>query len=98
MAQKSERRAMYERTMPTRRYMEENAVRETEIESPIPREFEEQRRRNRKKRAIQERTEANRQRAKQYTLIQLGALALASAAMTFGALHHRIRKTAKKEK
>ena len=76
MAQRSEKRAMHERTMPTRRYVEENAVREMEIESPIPREFEEQRRKNRKKRANQDSTEANRQRAKQYTLIQLGALAL----------------------
>lgn len=77
MAQGKRRQTPYGRGVSTGRYVEDNVVRQMEIEVPIPEKFEERRRRARKRRAIQERAEQNRLRGRQYSLIQLGALAVA---------------------
>lgn len=77
MAQRSRRQAPHRRAGSTGRYVEDNVVRKMEIEVPIPEEFEERRRRAKRKRAIQERTRLNREKARTYTIIQTGALAFA---------------------
>ncbi|HIS57284.1 MAG TPA: cell division protein FtsL [Candidatus Fimimorpha excrementavium] len=77
MAQRKGRQTPYGRTPSTGRYVEDNVVRRMEIDVPIPEEFEERRRRARRRRAIRERTQQNREKGRQYTLIQMGALAIA---------------------
>lgn len=77
MAQRNRRQTPYRRTVSTGRYVEDNVVRQIEIEVPIPEEFEERRRRAKRRRAIQERAGQNREKGRQYTWIQMGALAIA---------------------
>lgn len=77
MAQRSRRQAPYRRARSTGRYVEDNVVRKLEIEVPIPERFEERRRRAKRRRAIQERTQINREKGRTYTLMQIGALAVA---------------------
>lgn len=77
MAPKNRKQTSYRRTASIGRYVEDNVVRKIEIEVPIPDKFEERQRRAKRRRAIQERQEQNREKGRQYTLLQIGAIAVA---------------------